>query len=247
MVYQLKQYNYQEGGSGGQDFMTSLNAQFKTLSGTSYPILYKEDYYKTNHSYYFYGMIQEVSGVQTINIKLINKDEDQSSVDRKMQFIKTIKVPSSTNRDYYYFEFIFKPMTNFDSILFEFVTSSGGNRRIGCADLSELNNIINNNNYLAVTGSSLIRFSIQAKPGFLMCLNGEEIRVPKNGIYEVKNGIILIDFFTPVAYNTYETDEFLRQKTAYSSNKTCMNNISSQQAIRNFHYFTVDYLYYTLN
>ena len=144
-----------------------------------------------------------------MNIKLINKDEDQSSPDSKMQFIKTITIPTSGNNEYYFLEFIFKPVANFDSILFE-IAEEGQVRshRIGCMDISELNNIIYDENYLNVTGSSLIRFSIQAVPGFLMCLNGEEIRVSRNGIYEVKNGIILINFFTPVTYNTYESTTF---------------------------------------
>lgn len=250
MKYQLRQYNYSGGGTGYRDFMTSLMADFSTLSisGISHPILHMGSYYyEPNHYYYFAGIIQKTSFVQKINIKLVNKDEDQSFANKKMQFIKTIEIPSSTDRDMYFIEFIFNPMIKFDSLLFE-MESGNTNRRIGCMDLSELNNIINNNNYLAVpeTGSSLIRFSIQAVPGFLMCLNGEEIRVPRNSIYEIKNGIILIKFFTPVAHNTVENEKFTRQKNAYGNNTPCMNNIG-QQAQRTFRPFTVDYLYYTLD
>ena len=32
-----------------------------------------------------------------------------------------------------------------------------------------------------------------------MCINGEEIRTCRNGIYELKNGVILINFFSIVA------------------------------------------------
>lgn len=251
MKYQLRQYNYWPEGTLVENFMTMLSANFSIHSGTGSPILYRDTlYYDVDHSYYFAGVIQKKSYVQKINVKLINKDDDQSSANSKMQFIKTIEVPSSTDNDLYFVEFIFKPMVKFDSILFE-MESGNNNRRIGCMDLSELNNIIYNNDYLAVpnAGSSLIRFSIQSIPGFLMCLNGEEIRVPRNGIYEVKNGIILINFFTPVAHNKAKTAAFSRWEGAYSNNTPCMNEIVEQEISpsRNYYPFTVDYLYYTLD
>lgn len=255
MKYQLKQYNYVGGNTGGSDFMSALNrfCAFEDRPSDIFPgrtdlVLYyiqNEKSYEAGHSYYFCGIIQEVGSLQKINIKLINKDEDQSSPDSKMQFIKTITVPASGNNEYYFLEFIFKPVANFDSILFE-IAEEGQIRshRIGCMDISELNNIIYDENYLNVTGSSLIRFSIQAAPGFLMCLNGEEIRVSRNGIYEVKNGIILINFFTPVTYNTYESTTFTNQKSNYSYNQPCLN--TDGYIDRNYRPFTVDYLYYNL-
>lgn len=36
---------------------------------------------------------------------------------------------------------------------------------------------------------SASKIGIQAKPGFLVCVNGESIRVGKSGIYEIHNGI----------------------------------------------------------
>ena len=35
---------------------------------------------------------------------------------------------------------------------------------------------------------SLVKIGVQGPPGFLMCINGEEIRVGRSGIYEITNG-----------------------------------------------------------
>lgn len=42
--------------------------------------------------------------------------------------------------------------------------------------------------------ASVSKIGVQSKPGFLMCINGEPIRVGRSGIYEVNNGVA-VNFF----------------------------------------------------
>ena len=91
--------------------------------------------------------------------------------------------------------------------------------------------------------SPLIRFSIQTRPGFLMSINGEGIRVSKNGIYEIKNGIILVESFSPISHCKNETSDFKAQRNG-TSGSTINQNCLGTSAQREFSPFTVDYLYY---
>lgn len=251
MNYKLSQYGYKAGDESASGFVTPLITVFKKKTGFSNSYFLtpnppvgstQSKYYKSLQPYYFYGVIKYKSSQQRINIKLVNYADDPDNADTKTQFVKSITVPASTSSEiqYYTVEFIFKPIANFDSLLFE--AESGSSIKLGCIDISEINDIIKNNNYFGVKGSSLIRFSIQAIPGFLMCLNGEEIRVPRSGIYEVKNGIILIDSFAPVTH-CEESTAFIEQKNSESNIAEINDNINQQ---RTFHSFTVDYLYYEI-
>lgn len=50
-----------------------------------------------------------------------------------------------------------------------------------------------------ITGStnrSVSKIGVQSKPGFLMCINGEGIRVGKSGVYEIHNGVPITFFGT---------------------------------------------------
>lgn len=38
------------------------------------------------------------------------------------------------------------------------------------------------------------KIGVQSKPGFLMCVNGEPIRVGRSGIYEINNGVKIVFF-----------------------------------------------------
>ena len=245
MNYILKQYSYKNGDSGS-GFMTPVEVEILSNPyGRQNPyspnkkdttVTTISEAYQSLQPYYFCGVIKRQSLPQNINIRLANYDESPLNADSKSQFIKSIRVPAGVVTSTYFVEFVFKPIANFDSIVFE--SADGIPAIVGCTDIAKLNNIVNNKNYLNAEGS-LIRFSIQSVPGFLMEINGEEIRIPHNGIYEIKNGIILVSSFAPVVC-CEETDSYRAQKAA--NKPICMVNDSMNN--RNFRSFTVDYLYY---
>ena len=254
MKYILKQYNYARGVDiSDVNFMTSLtDISFKSIDSTTIPMrkdncLYNSNLYQAGHSYYFFGIIEKSATEIEMSIKLVNRLSDaldETTVDKeKIQYVKKVKVPVTSVKDYYTLEFVFTPIINFNSLTFEIESNHSG-VRIGCIDAAELNDIIGST--LGVTnGSPLIRFSIQSIPGFLMCLNGEGIRVPRNGIYEIKNGIVLIDSFTPVEHCSTEAQSFINQKNG-SSPTPFINTDLFGNPDRPFHSFTVDYLYYSV-
>ena len=55
--------------------------------------------------------------------------------------------------------------------------------------LEEFKNIID---YIDTNGTGQIKqIGIQSAPGFQMCIDGEQIRIGRSGLYEIKNGVII--------------------------------------------------------
>ena len=140
---------------------------------------------------------------------------------------------------------VLTPIVNFNALVFERNPNDSNNLRIGCIDIALLRNMLSEKNGPMYAESPLIRFSIQSVPSFLMCINGEAIRIPRNGIYEIKNGIILIDSFTPVAHCQLQSNEFVNWKNG-SSDIPCINSEIYDNPDRKLYPFTVDYLYYQI-
>ena len=44
----------------------------------------------------------------------------------------------------------------------------------------------------------IFKLGVQSRPGFMMCINGEEIHISRTGIYEINNGVLPITFFCAV-------------------------------------------------
>lgn len=256
MEYKLKQYSYNSDTSNA--YMTTLNnAQFVTIKDTISQVkdeqcLYNNSSYIAGESYYFFGIIQQNNIEREVNIKLTNKVSSTDPtlvVDADKQYIKTLRIPSKkgtgSEKEYYSFEFIFTPIVNFNALVFERNPNDSNNLRIGCIDIALLRNMLSEKNGPMYAESPLIRFSIQSVPSFLMCLNGEAIRIPRNGIYEIKNGIILIDSFTPVAHCQSQSNDFVNWKKG-NSNIPCINSEIYNNPDRKLFPFTVDYLYYQI-
>ena len=75
-------------------------------------------------------------------------------------------------------------------------TIHGRISKIEILRLDEIHNVID---YLIVPSSSstdststtisaLLQIGVQGDPGLLMCINGEEIRIGRSGLYEILNG-----------------------------------------------------------
>ena len=163
--------------------------------------------------YYFHGRIRKMPWTQVFDIKLYN---NESSADVKTQYIKTITVETGGNieeeqnnreENWVDIEFIFTPQFKFTHLVFllqrtsnDFSSNFNNGGRpaiIAYQEISKINNVISNDQVLDVPPKTgLIKIGIQSRPGLLMCINGEEIRISRIGIYELKNGIMTTTFFS---------------------------------------------------
>ena len=151
-----------------------------------------------SNSYYFHGKIKRMTVDQTFNIKLcyFNPETEEEQI---TQYIKTINISAGDTRDWVDVEFIFTPLVTFDCILFELqriITDFREENRyplIAYEEFSLINNIIP----IKIGNKiKLIKLGVQSRPGLLMCINQEEIRTCRTGVYEIKNGVMTVNFFS---------------------------------------------------
>ena len=221
--YKLGQYNKIHGSSESNYFMELKNEGSATRVKTQIDlnVTGKEHMYFENeaitrlqliagNNYYFHGKIKRRSlYTQSFDVKLI-KSTASSSDDYQEQYITHLDVEGAANEVYNEnniedtwadVEFIFSPIIDFDTIVFELNRNANDfilftrYPTIAYEELSEIKNSINH-----ITGEekdkSIVKIGVQSRPNLLMCINGEAIRTSKTGIYELKNGIITMSFFS---------------------------------------------------
>lgn len=149
--------------------------------------------------YYFRGQIKRLKSEQIIYIKLVNYE---TSVGEAIeQYIKTITIQGGNPDEWVSVEFIFHPVVQFDCILFQLQRTIDDYRimarypKIAYQELGVVKNIVSAK---IGTDINLLKIGVQSHPSLMMCINGEEIRTPRSGIYEIKNGILPINFFSVV-------------------------------------------------
>lgn len=217
MAYLIGQYN-KKIGSDDDIFMTLLTSGTPKRKDTSTEeeamggMVFQNECivvgggFTANKNYYFHGLILRQNTDQVFNIKLINDNEAGEKIE---QYIKTITVTKgdAIECSWVDIEFTFTPLSNFDTILFELQRDSTdylvGKRYavIIYEEISEINNLITSGRLTDINlekTSELLKIGVQSHPGFLMCINGEEVRINRTGIYEIKNGLIVIPFFSVV-------------------------------------------------
>lgn len=163
-------------------------------------------------NYYLHVKIKQMASPQIFKIKLINTELDGAAADTSSeQYLKTVTVNGGvTDLDiegsgWTDIELVFTPFKTFNTILFELQRTVDDYRVqtrypiIMYEELSEINNIITDNSGLGLKNNRLIKVGVQSRPGFLMCINGEEIRTGRTGIYELKNSVITVGFFSAVS------------------------------------------------
>lgn len=225
-------------------------------------------------SYYFHGKIRRMKTEQTFNIKLCYFD--YSTDERKVtQFIKNITVASGNKEDWVDVEFIFTPLQPFDCLLFElqrtqtdFNENMARDPLILYEELSVIKNVLIDPQIIKETSNNkemkLIKLGVQSVPGFLMCINKEEIHTGGTGIYEIKNGVITVSSFSVVHaaeensageaaistwvnemadyddgyYYRIEEDERIYQKYCL-----CLFNTNQYPKTRTLNGFTLDYMF----
>ena len=197
--------------------------------------------------YYFHGLLHNGYG-NKYNIKLI---DDSDSLNKKEQFIKTISTP--IDNGFVDVEFIFTPVINFSKLVFDLDRTNvvgggfGHTIHLGVFEISLINNIMGTK--LAMTSITsnvlppILKAGIQSRPGLLLCINGEDIRLPHNGIYEIKNGVILVDFFSVVTPFVFDDSVINNWKNSpYNKSFYPLDSLNPNR--RKTSGFTIDYLYY---
>jgi hypothetical protein len=118
----------------------------------------------------------------------------------KFQIIKTVTVPAGGNKEVDV-AFIFTPLIDFDMIVIEVARPMDAEAdeyrqvRILMKEISIMHNILSN----LVQAHELAKISVKAAPGVRLCINHEDMIVGKTGVYEIKNGIVAVDYFSVAA------------------------------------------------
>ena len=209
MAYIIGQYNHNNASSDDASFITPItsgrvarksNSSDIGVTGGSLSPFEDEcitDLNLVNSEYYYFrGQIKRMTAPQVFVIKLVNYEG--SSTDPE-QFIKQITVQGGDREEWVSVELIFHPVIEFDTILFQLQRTIEDYRefarypKIDYQQLGSINNIINSK---IDNNISLLKIGVQSHPGLTLCVNGEEIHISRTGIYEVKNGVIPVTFFS---------------------------------------------------
>ena len=117
----------------------------------------------------------------------------------------------------------------------DLATTTGRIAVIGFEEISEINKY-------APSGSekNYVKVGIQSRPGLMMCINGEEIRLPRSGIQEIRDGILTINFFSVVSAAQETTNVLINQmNTSPIESRVFLD----QPKERRVDTFTLDYIY----
>lgn len=149
--------------------------------------------------YIKFKIYKQESSNQIITVKLVNTDKNIDNV----QKIKTLSLNAGLATEYMTFEMIIAPNSNYNQICFELTRTSedfsqvnedGTYGRIINVEIEALSSIYNILNYLnpSIEGKGKLKqIGVQGPTGMLMCINGEEIRIGRTGIYEINYGIAI--------------------------------------------------------
>ena len=246
------------------------NASDSGVSGTSLDLFYDEcvqfdSSLAAGSNYYFHAKIKRLSSDQVFYIYLVNYEETGNSEDVKTQYLKTITVQGGGEGEWVDFELIFTPLAQFDCLLFQLqrtIEDYRGSTRYPTIVYEELSIVKNMISSKIKQGIGLIKIGVQSHPGLMMCINGEEIHIGRTGTYEVRNGIITVEFFSVVEAaieningtnplrvngNKVTITEFLNHlanlPTVTSATVTNSKCIFSNSKLRSIDAFTLDYMY----
>jgi len=147
--------------------------------------------------YYLKFKIYKQEKEQLITLKLI----DTQKTTENTQIIKDFKIEAGLLTDSLTFEIIIAPNSNYNQICFELnrtmedyntTNTTGTSGRLIQFEIEKIAHIYNIINYLNPSINNLGKLKqigVQGPTGLLMCINGEEIRIGRTGIYEINYGI----------------------------------------------------------
>ena len=139
---------------------------------------------------------------QKITIMLVNTSKTEDNT----QILETVDVAAGYESDYSTFEIVIPPNGTYNQIKFKLertledyntvISESedlyGRQVTIEVNYLSEIINVIDKylNSSIGNTGR-LKQIGVQSAPGLQMCIDGEQVRVGRSGIYEINHGITI--------------------------------------------------------
>lgn len=148
------------------------------------------------YSYYLrFGVTQRPDSEQVFYLKLHNPDQ----INDNEQLIENFVVGRGTGTTY--FEVIITPNATYNQILWELQRApldytmendDGTYGRIMEVTIISFTRLVDVVGFLKSSYpdlSYLTKIGVQGPPSLLMSINGEQIRVGRNGIYEINNGI----------------------------------------------------------
>ena len=170
--------------------------------------LNKQNYYYLNFS------VKKMNSIQNFYLKLKNltQSEDDFS-DNNEQIIAEFTVPQSTiEDDWTNFEIIIAPNKTYGQLYWDlrrtisndYLSTSdmqvegaiGRKMTIVINQFAIIKNIVKDIN-------KIVKIGVQGPPSLLMCINGEQIRIGKTGIFEINEDNVSISFvgFVPKVKN----------------------------------------------
>lgn len=211
--------------------------------------LYFNKSFDSETIYYLHAKVKRLNDNFTLNILLANPTDNDNEF--STQFLKSINIKKltelqintssengitvldeETESKWYDIEVIFKPnISNYNYLIFQMVRTNSnlGMPTIVYEELSRVKNYKENSIDESNTTYKIIKFGIQANPGTVMCINGQEIHMGKSGIYEIRNGIIYLEYFS-IAQAASEIDDPDKTYNRYVTNpsgSTELNNITT--------------------
>lgn len=171
---------------------------------------------ESGKNYYLkFKIYKRLDSEQNITVRLQNSTEIQDNVQTMASYI----VARGSGADYVTYEMILAPNGTYNQILFELNRTSfdytlenedGTNGRVIEIEIDNFEliyNVIDHlNTILGIT--ELKKIGVQGPPGLLMCINGEEIRIGRSGIYEINNGVV-VTFIGFIVKQSSQTDDNL--------------------------------------
>lgn len=178
----------------------------------------------TSEYYYFRCQIKRMLEAQSFTVKLVNFDSVASgSVE---QYLKSVTIQGGDREEWVSVELIFHPVVQFDTILFQLQRTIDDYRtmirypKICYQQLGTINNMIDSK---VGSGIQLLKIGVQSHPGLTMCINGEELHTSRSGMFEVKNGVLPINFFS-VTNPAIEVNQDVNDVTSVEGWKKSVND-----------------------
>lgn len=133
--------------------------------------------------------------LQNITVRLYKELSEYTDDD--IQLIENLpRINASPDDEWVTFEKVFTPDDSYGYI--GFILSRSGydyryasNPRVVTMRVDAFGSV---DNILPSVSNSYMKIGIQSKPGCLLCVNGEQIRIGRSGTYEVNNGVPITFF-----------------------------------------------------
>lgn len=155
-----------------------------------------ENIMESSKCYYLcFGIKQKASSTQTFILKIKNSQLEQDNE----QLVDRYTVDRGVG--IVYFETIISPNSTYDQIIWELQRTAsdyqlinpdgtfGRNMEIEIQEYDQIIDIIPKLQNLHTDLNQLAKIGVQGPPGLLMCINKEQIRIGRSGVYELNNGI----------------------------------------------------------